>query len=83
MVFKDIEELKQFIIWAKSQKVRTISTPQVSFELSDLALVEDVPEIQLNKSPLVSNNISTYLEDLNSSGDKKEDEDTLFWSAKP
>ncbi len=41
----NISELKDLILWAKKEKVRSLSIDGASFELSDLALVEGLTDL--------------------------------------
>ena len=40
-----IDELKELIIWAKSQKLKSLKVGEVIFEFSDLGLIESLPDL--------------------------------------
>lgn len=81
-MIKSIEELKDLILWAKAQKVKSLKLGEIIVELSDLALIEDIQEPKAAGNPNVTASVSTFLEDLTGTGNSKEDEDLLYWSAK-
>lgn len=78
-MFKNIDELKDFIIWAKSEKVKAVKVGEISVELSDLALTADLLDIETPKD-LAMPPASTKLPDGNT--ETPEDEQLLFWSAR-
>ena len=75
-----VEELKKLILWAKEQKVKSISVAGVSFELSDLALVEDMISIE-DKTVDKDNNVVVQ-KDLVDSLPEVSDDEELFWSTR-
>lgn len=79
----NIEEIKQFIIWCRKNKVKSFSHEGVTFELSEVAFVEElynqpeIPDISDKIKP--ENSAKTWgdLEDM----DQKEYDELLNWSA--
>jgi len=68
-MFKDISELKSFILWAKDQKIKRLKVGECEAEFSDLVHVEEMitaPETKVNQEQ-----------------QQKEDEELLFWSSRP
>lgn len=78
-MFKTAQELQQFIIWCKSQKVKAFKHDQVQFELSDLAFVTDYDEPAKVEKDLSFHDSKTLTETDKESD--AEDEDLLFWSS--
>jgi len=78
---KDIEELKNLILWCKEQKVKAVKIAEYSFELSDLALVEDLKSIE--DAILNEDKKAVIQKDLVDSQDsKQEDDEDLYWSTR-
>jgi len=81
-MFKNTEELKDFIIWCKSTKVKSFNFKDISIELSELAFVEDqiISEqaIQAQKTKLENTETLADTEEE----DSEELDELLFWSAK-
>ena len=77
----NIEELKKLIIWCKEQKVKAVKLADISFELSDLALVENLSSIE---DVILNEDKKTVVQkDLVDSQDsKQEDEEDLYWSTR-
>lgn len=73
-MFKTIEDLQKFIIWAKSQKVKSLKIDNIEFELSELSFLPDDQAINLKEA------IGDTIADTEPL-DTKEEEDLLFWSA--
>jgi hypothetical protein len=76
-MFKDISELKEFIKWAKAEKVVRVKTEQVEFEISALGLIDE------ERSQNMEDSISKALGLTPSSPEQamKDDEDLLFHSS--
>ena len=56
-MFKTIEELKSFIEWSKTNKLRSFKCQEVEFELSELSFLPDnneFNEIKLDDSKVMS-----------------------------
>jgi hypothetical protein len=77
----NIEELKKLILWCKSEKVKTLKIADMSFELSDLALVESLTSIE---DAILNEDKKTVVQkDLVDSQPSKEEEDEdLYWSTR-
>lgn len=41
-MFKDIEQIKSFIIWAREQKIKKIKLKGIEVEISDLAFIDSL-----------------------------------------
>ena len=77
---KDINELKNLILWAKEQKVKSIKIADIHFELSDLALVESMSSIE---DLILNEDKKTVIQkDLIDSEPETSDEDELYWSTR-
>lgn len=77
---KDINELKNLILWAKEQKVKSIKIADIHFELSDLALIEDLTSVE---DAILNEDKKTVVQkDLieSNQSSKEEDSEDLFWS---
>jgi hypothetical protein len=84
-MIKSIDELKEFILWSKSQKVKSIKVGDIVIEISDLAFIEGFQDLGTSepdkKTPDISvPSTSTRLPDGNQQP-AEEDED-LYWSAR-
>lgn len=78
-MFKTAQDLKQFILWCKSQKVKAFKNDNIQFELSDIAFIET--EISMsNELKDIDEFDSKTLVDTDTESDK-EDEDLLYWSS--
>jgi hypothetical protein len=49
-MIKTVSELKEFIVWAKSQKVKSVKLGDIHVELSDLALISDLQDISSSEA---------------------------------
>lgn len=76
-MFKSVKELQEFIIWAKSQKLKSFKNNEIEFELSELGLL---PESELEAPKTYG---TPNIGDLPDSEklDPQEEEDLLMWSA--
>lgn len=83
-MFSDINELKQFILWAKQQKVQELHVDKVVVVFSALALTDDLFEPLTSSEPRKQHeekDTSSLL--LDEPGENAEsDEDLLFYSSK-
>lgn len=41
-MIKDLEQLKDLILWAKKEKVKSLSISDIKIEISDLAFIESL-----------------------------------------
>lgn len=80
-MLKNLEDLKQFVLWCKSNKIKAFKNNDIEFELSDLAFVEafinNEPGDILKDVDLPDSD--TFAE-MDPEG-KQEDEDLLYWSS--
>lgn len=78
----NISELKDLILWAKSQKVKSLKLGDITFELSDLALVEGLTELgaEATTTDLAVPPSSSRLP--NGNAQANQDEEDLFWSTR-
>lgn len=74
-MFKTSEELKAFIIWAKSQGLKKAKVGDIEFELSELSYVNEMTD---KKEELDSSKLLVDTENL----DQKEQDELLFWSSR-
>lgn len=75
----NIEELKNLILWCKEQKVKSLKVAEYSFELSDLALVEDLHSFE--DATLNEDKKTVTQKDLmDSQPTPEEDAEDLYWS---
>lgn len=75
----NIEELKNLILWCKEQKVKSLKVAEYSFELSDLALVEDLHSFE--DATLNEDKKTVIQKDLmDSQPTPEEDAEDLYWS---
>jgi len=82
-MFKNINDLKDFIVWCKKEKVRAITIEDITVELSEVAMVEDIiekPSVQIKSKPYVATADTSPFVDKETV-DPSEDEETLFWSS--
>lgn len=76
-MLNDIEKLKEFILWAKREGVKSFKNEHISFELSDLALVSSLTKetdmvADLNERSRIDREI-----------EKSELEELLYHSSQP
>lgn len=77
-MIKSVSELKELIIWAKSQKLRALKIGDIQFELSDLALVVDEANLVQTAPVAVDSNSLAESEQLTA----EEEEKLLYWSSR-
>lgn len=76
-MFNNQKELKDFILWCKSQKVKSFKNDNTEFVLSDLAIAEQL--IADSDEPELDSLSSKLLTDTDPE-QESEDEDLLYWS---
>jgi hypothetical protein len=76
-VFKDVRELKRFILWCKTNKINKFKAQEIEFEISELGLIETIkdPEIAKIEEIITKSDISEEKD--------QEDNEALYWSAGP
>lgn len=81
MQFKTATQLKNFITWAKSQKIAQLQVGDVQIVFSPLAFIDDVPNEFDAPKPKTEERTTakTLLDDLKPDDD--EDENLLYHSA--
>ncbi len=77
-MFKSAQDLKEFILWCKSQKVKSFKNTDIQFELSDLSFLEELSST--TSSEEIDEFDSQTLTDTDEEA-SKEDEDLLYWSS--
>lgn len=80
-MIKSVAELKELIIWAKSQKVKSLKIGEIAVEISELATLEGIQDLGApeQKSPdLTVPPTSPRLAGGNQ--ESSEDEELLYWS---
>ena len=76
-MIKNINELKQFITWCKSQRVSEIKIGEVQVKISELAYLDQVQEADPGK-PFSLDDTGTLADGDELS--KSEEEELLYWS---
>lgn len=74
-MFKTIQELKEFIEWAKTQQIQKVKLKGVEVEFSSYTFLPSLEQL-----PELSNGGASTLADLEPL-DEKEEEDLLFHSS--
>ena len=83
--FENIEEIKEFLVWAKSERIKKIEVAGISAEFSDLAFVGDFADLSNDKSTTTAElSSSTTPTDIQEEpvNNEETDEDLLFHSAR-
>lgn len=83
-MIKTIEELKDLIIFARANKVKSLKIGELELEVSELAHIDTTPGLEQGQSqnPSVTASIPGLFEGLSDSLDP-EDEELLFHSSRP
>lgn len=80
-MIKKVEDLKEFILWCKEQKIGAIKINDIEINFTNLAFIEDVSsfneDMDLDGSTI---NEGLKKSELKLNGDEVDDE-TLFWSS--
>jgi len=82
-MFKDTQELKDFILWCRDQRIKSVSTGQLTVEFSDYAFLDvvmPVAESAFDKLSEERDTSKTLVDSMQV--DPKEEEDLLFYSSK-
>ena len=78
-----IMELKELILWAKANKVKHLSINGASFELSELAFMENLPDLSVPE-PQKDLSVPPKSDKLPDGNQQtNEDDELLFWSSRP
>ena len=82
-MIKNISELQELIIWAKSQKLKSLSVGEIKFEFSDLAALESLPDLTAQESKPKDLSVQPSSPRLpNGNAEVNEEEELLFWSTR-
>lgn len=78
---KNLDQLKNFIMWCKDNKIKKIDLGDVKFEISELDFIpEEGKSLNFdNKSNIGEYNSDTLVDTLDEKIDPKDDPD-LYWS---
>ena len=80
-LFTTTEELKDFIMWAKSQRLKSATIGQISFEFSELAHINDIESVpNVENVDVAAAPTSPKLPGGNTQ--TSEEDELLFWSAR-
>jgi hypothetical protein len=80
--FKDVEELKAFLVWAKGEKIKALQVGSVKVEFHELAMVGDLPELtNESEEPKNRTNPNISADGINVPDETDSEEDLLFHSA--
>jgi hypothetical protein len=74
-----IEDLKELVVWAKSQKIKSLKIGEISFEFSELSHLDALPDLSVSKDLAVPPS-SPRLPGGNVQ--LSEEENDLFWSTR-
>jgi hypothetical protein len=74
-----IEELKALVIWAKQQRIKSMSFQGFNFEFSELAHIESLPDVMNGQPDLSKPAYSSKLPGGNT--EPSDDEKDLYWSS--
>jgi hypothetical protein len=81
-MIKDVNELKEFILWARSQKVKTFKINEISIEMSEYAFLADVAEQFPVEGPTKAPEQTIQTDLIDASEAEKPTNEDLFWSAR-
>jgi len=76
-MLKNIQEIKQFIEWAKENKVKSFKSGDIEFEISELAMIPGEEENQARIKSLLESTETITDTDPEANED---DEEALYWS---
>ena len=77
-MLSNTQEIKKFIEWCKTNKVKSFSNGDIAFELSELSFVKELTEPELREKTTQAYDetlVDTAKQEL-----ENEDEDLMFWS---
>lgn len=72
-----LQKIKEFIEWCKKNKVKSFKHGDLTFELSEVAFIDQLNEINMSEIAQESREESK----LDEANEAEEDKDMLFWSA--
>ena len=74
-MLNELDDVKSFIIWCKNNKVKSVRSKELEFELSDIGLVEGLANVEeLQKHLDESKHENEQIQ-------KQEDDELMFWSS--
>jgi len=79
-MFETTQELKDFILWCQSVKIKTIKVGNTEVQFSDYAFLDALTGLGEKQQP--TNEVLSTSQTLADDAKPTEDEDILFWSAK-
>lgn len=74
-MFKNLQEVKDFINWAKENKVKSFKINDIAFELSELSFLPDSNQANIDLKEAIGDTL-TDTEKV----DNVEEDELLFWS---
>jgi hypothetical protein len=79
-----VPELKELIMWAKSQRLKSVTLGAIAFEFSELAHIESLPDDAAFHPPTAPDLAKPPSSSKLPDGDARsnEDNDLLFWSTR-
>ena len=77
-MFKTSKDLKEFILWCKSNKVQSFKNNDIAFELSGIAFAEQL--INTSDASEITSFTDKTLADTDPE-QEQEDNDLLYWSS--
>lgn len=77
-MFKDAKELKSFILWAKTQKIKSFKIKDIEVELSELNFLPSVDDEPIRELSNITSDTLLDTEDEKTS--EQEDDELLYWS---
>lgn len=79
-MISNIDQLKNFIIWCKSNKIKKMDIGDIKFEISELDFIsEEGKSLNIQNSNLGKYNTETLTDTIDDNMDPSEDPD-LYWS---
>lgn len=81
-MFKTTSELRDFIVWAKAERLKSFKAGNIEVTFSDLAFLEAMDEPLPGMQKTEEKNTSKTLVDTLSDKDLEDDE-LLDWSSRP
>jgi len=83
-MFKEIDELKEFIVWAKENGLSSVKVGDIHVEISHIGILQSASEVQTPiEQAVAKTNKPMSPEEKKSRDDKaqEEEDDLLFWSS--
>lgn len=73
-MFKSIDELKAFILWAKKNQLSSVKVGDIQVEISQIGILE-------SSGHLVPTDKSKPMPNLPKTEEKEDDDELLYWSS--